>query len=121
MVGMTSDLGLSLCRYLVVHGARHIILVSRNPAIIQDWLDDVACYGATVKVCAADAAGMASLRAVVDVVAQTTPPIGGVCNAALVLSDKLFVDMLSADWNNPQTRPARSGRRRGLRTRGSRT
>ncbi|KAK4240422.1 putative pks-nrps protein [Achaetomium macrosporum] len=101
MVGMTSELGLSLCRYLVVHGARHLVLTSRNPRISQDWLDEMARYGATICVYAVDASDMSALRSIVDEISQTMPPIAGVCNAALVLSDKLFVDMSAEEMQVP--------------------
>jgi acyl transferase domain-containing protein/non-ribosomal peptide synthetase component F/SAM-dependent methyltransferase/NAD(P)-dependent dehydrogenase (short-subunit alcohol dehydrogenase family)/acyl carrier protein len=101
MVGMTSELGLSLCRYLIVNGARHLVLVSRNPSVSSDWLQGMARYGATVRVCAADAADMTSLRPVVDMVAQDMPPVGGVCNAALALCDKLFADMGAEEMQIP--------------------
>ncbi|KAK3309854.1 polyketide synthase module [Chaetomium strumarium] len=101
MVGMTSELGLSLCRYLVVHGARHLVLTSRNPSIGQDWLDEMARYGATIRVYAVDASDMPSLRSAVDEISQAMPPIAGVCNAALVLSDRLFLDMSAEEMQVP--------------------
>ncbi|KAK3298364.1 putative hybrid PKS/NRPS enzyme [Chaetomium fimeti] len=101
MVGMTSELGLSICRYLVVNGARYMVLASRNPSISEDWLQEMAQYGATIRVIRLDVSDLPALRAVVDEVRQTMPPIGGVCNAALLLSDKLFVDMSAEEMKVP--------------------
>lgn len=50
LVGLTGDLGLSLCEWMIRLGARHVVLTSRNPKIDANWLEKVAGMGATVKV-----------------------------------------------------------------------
>ena len=93
MVGLTGELGRSLCRWMVNSGARYIALASRNPELNGLWLNEMRKSGATVKVYKMDVTQMESVRAVHAAVSGTMPPIAGVCNAAMVLSDKLFVDM----------------------------
>ena len=50
LVGLTADLGQSLCEWMISRGARVIVLVSRNPRIEQTWLDVQQRKGAEVHV-----------------------------------------------------------------------
>lgn len=50
LVGLTGDLGLSLCEWMVRMGARYVALTSRNPKINARWLEKVEIMGATIKV-----------------------------------------------------------------------
>jgi hybrid polyketide synthase/nonribosomal peptide synthetase ACE1 len=50
LVGMAGDMGRSICRRMILHGAKHVVLTSRNPGIEQNWLDDMKELGGTVKV-----------------------------------------------------------------------
>jgi hybrid polyketide synthase/nonribosomal peptide synthetase ACE1 len=50
LVGMAGDMGRSLCRWMILHGAKHVVLTSRNPVIEKSWLDDVQELGGMVKV-----------------------------------------------------------------------
>jgi hypothetical protein len=49
LVGLTGDLGRSLCRWMIEHGARYVVLLSRNPKISAEWLEMVSQSGATVE------------------------------------------------------------------------
>ncbi|KAH1492661.1 hypothetical protein KXX52_004018 [Aspergillus fumigatus] len=93
LVGLTGDLGQSLCEWFVEHGARHLVLASRNPKIGQKWLDIMKGAGATVKVCAMDVTRKASIQAVYAEIRQTLPPIAGVANAAMVMQDIMLSNM----------------------------
>lgn len=50
LFGLTSDLGLSLCDWMVSHGARNIVLTSRHPQVDQRWLKQKEELGVRVKV-----------------------------------------------------------------------
>jgi hybrid polyketide synthase/nonribosomal peptide synthetase ACE1 len=50
LVGMTGDMGRSLCRWMILHGAKHVVLTSRNPRIENSWLDEMMELGGIVKV-----------------------------------------------------------------------
>lgn len=50
LVGLTGGLGLSLCKWMVAHGAKYIAISSRNPKVDPRWLSDFEAAGATVKV-----------------------------------------------------------------------
>lgn len=52
LVGLTGDLGQSLCEWFVQHGARYLALTSRKPNVSQRWLDAMRTAGANIKVCA---------------------------------------------------------------------
>ncbi|KAF5860978.1 hypothetical protein ETB97_000888, partial [Aspergillus alliaceus] len=93
MIGMASGLGLSICEWAVRHGMKQIVITSRNPTIHPRWLAEARRQGANVCVQSMDVADNTSVEGVVQLIRDSLPPIGGVCNAAMVLSDKLFVDM----------------------------
>ncbi|KAL2045412.1 hypothetical protein ABVK25_012124 [Lepraria finkii] len=100
MVGMTGELGQSICRWMISNGARYIVLTSRRGEVNSTWLDDMQTHGATIKVHKMDVSDRKSTRAVYNIVKDAMPPIAGVCNAAMVLSDKLFLDMDITTLNN---------------------
>ncbi|KAJ6159879.1 hypothetical protein N7497_004416 [Penicillium chrysogenum] len=93
LVGLTGDLGQSLCEWFVQNGARHLVLTSRNPKVGQKWLDIMKAAGATIKVCATDVTNKASVRAVYEEICQSFPPIAGVANAAMVMQDIMLSNM----------------------------
>ncbi|KAL4985523.1 hypothetical protein BDW68DRAFT_179645 [Aspergillus falconensis] len=97
LVGLTGDLGQSLCEWFIEHGAKQLILTSRNPdaQISKKWLDSVTASGITVKVCTMDVSDKASVQALYNKIQRTPtlPPIAGVANAAMVLHDTAFSNM----------------------------
>ena len=48
LVGLAGDLGRSICRWMIMHGARHVVLSSRYPQIDPRWIDDVTKLGGNV-------------------------------------------------------------------------
>lgn len=50
LIGLAGDMGRSIARFMVEHGARHVVLSSRVPKIDQRWIDDIARSGGTVMV-----------------------------------------------------------------------
>ncbi|PYH81014.1 ketoacyl-synt-domain-containing protein [Aspergillus uvarum CBS 121591] len=99
LVGCTGGLGQSLCRWMVLHGARHLALTTRNRTRISTtWLADLAQLGATVRLFEADVADMASLTTVHSEISTRMPPIAGIANAAMVLSDRSFGELKPSDF-----------------------
>ncbi|KAF4439073.1 polyketide synthase [Fusarium acutatum] len=92
MVGLVSDFGRSLCRWMVENGAKYIVLTSRRAQVDQLWLQEMEDLGAVVRVYPMDVSKRDSVQAVCDSI-KDLPPVGGVCNGALVLKDQLFVKM----------------------------
>jgi hybrid polyketide synthase/nonribosomal peptide synthetase ACE1 len=93
MVGLTGQIGQSLCEWMVRNGARNILLTSRHPNVDQKWLDSFRVYGAKVAVYAMDVTSKANVIQVVNDIQASYPPIMGVANAAMVLKDTLFSQM----------------------------
>ena len=48
LVGMTGDLGRSVCQWMITRGARHVVLTSRNPKVEQWWIERMERLGAKV-------------------------------------------------------------------------
>ncbi|KAL7907284.1 hybrid PKS-NRPS [Trichoderma velutinum] len=94
LVGMTKELGLSLAQWMVKNGARHIALTSRIGSVEDvGWVPAMKAHGANVQLFSMDVSDLDSVTGVVEIINKTMPPIAGVCNAAMVLSDSLFADM----------------------------
>ena len=49
LVGLTGELGLSLCHWMLKRGARYLALASRKPSIDQGWLNMIRKMGAVVE------------------------------------------------------------------------
>ncbi|PVH76451.1 hypothetical protein DL98DRAFT_496800 [Cadophora sp. DSE1049] len=93
LIGMAGNLGRSLCRWMILHGAKYIVLTSRNPNIERGWLDEMESIGGVVSIMAMDVSNKASLVATHKQITSTMQPIAGVANAAMVLSDTLLSNM----------------------------
>lgn len=50
LVGLTGGLGFSLCSWMVSHGARYVVMSSRNPKVDKRWLKGVEALGAAIKI-----------------------------------------------------------------------
>ncbi|KAF3039877.1 hypothetical protein E8E12_002483 [Didymella heteroderae] len=93
LVGLTGDLGLSLCQWMITKGARHIALSSRHPKVDPAWLTHFRSLGATVKVLTCDVTELESVETALSSIEASMPPIAGVCHGAMVLQDALFHDL----------------------------
>ncbi|KXJ95007.1 hypothetical protein Micbo1qcDRAFT_143263 [Microdochium bolleyi] len=94
LCGMTGDMGISVCLWMVEHGARHVVLMSRNPNISPSILGHMAGkFGADVRPVAVNITELAGLRAAVAAIRADMPPIGGAMNGAMILRDRLFQNM----------------------------
>ncbi|KAL4968119.1 uncharacterized protein BDV14DRAFT_197349 [Aspergillus stella-maris] len=99
LCGMTGDLGISVCLWMVTNGARHIVVTSRNPNVNPSVLEYLSRKGATIRPMPLDIANMDSLRLLHSEIKSSMPPIGGVMNAAMVLRDRLFHHMSWEDFS----------------------
>lgn len=52
LVGMSGQVGQSLCQWMVEHGARYIVLTSRRPQVHPEFIASMEEFGATIKVLA---------------------------------------------------------------------
>ena len=102
MVGAAGGLGLSICQWMLRNGAKHMVITSRNPKVDPMMFQDILKVGdgKNVHVVPMDVSDKESVERVIQQTQKTMPPIAGVCNAAMVLSDKLFLDMSVDQLNN---------------------
>ncbi|PKX89257.1 uncharacterized protein P174DRAFT_507588 [Aspergillus novofumigatus IBT 16806] len=100
--GMTGDLGLSLCRWMIDNGARNIALTS-------ELLQDMRCGAAAdIRVFRNDITDRNAVCGLVEEIRKTMPRIAGVFNACMVLRDGLFSEM-DADTLNDTLAPKVDG------------
>ncbi|KAI2622267.1 beta-ketoacyl synthase domain-containing protein [Xylaria nigripes] len=100
MFGMTRDSGHSLCRLLLEHGAKNVLLASRNPDQSPNWIGELGkAYEANICIEKADVTSLESLVALKEKIMINMPQIGGVINGAMVLEDRVFDQMTVETWN----------------------
>ncbi|KAK3174764.1 Type I Iterative PKS [Lepraria neglecta] len=99
LVGCTGGLGQSLCRWMVANGAKHLALTSRNPKSVNKiWLDELRAMGGNPRIFQTDVVDAKLLQNTYEEINRDMPPIAGVANAAMVLSDRLFLDITAEDF-----------------------
>ncbi|CCC12736.1 PKS4 [Sordaria macrospora] len=101
LVGITRDMGQSLCSLFIEQGARHLVLCSRNPPKEQpQWQKELNARGIKVKFEAMDVTNLNTVIAFKAKLAKDAwPPVGGVVNGAMVLDDRVFSEMSVETWN----------------------
>lgn len=90
LVGLSGQIGQSLCEFMVSNGAGCVCLTSRRPQVDERWLASIRESGAEVKVLAMDVTDRSSADSVVEHIRASCPTIAGVAHGANVLSDALF-------------------------------
>ncbi|KAK8075474.1 hypothetical protein PG997_010137 [Apiospora hydei] len=93
MLGLTGQIGQSLCEWMIQNGAGTVILTSRNPKVDPLWLESVQQSGSTVKIFSLDVTNKSAIESLVKEIKATCSPIAGVANGAMVLQDCLFSKM----------------------------
>ncbi|KAI6378482.1 hypothetical protein MCOR25_002184 [Pyricularia grisea] len=89
LAGLTSDLGLSLCEWMIDRGARYLVLSSRNPKVNAKWIEKMNLdTGTTIRVISADVADDSSLAKAYAEIENEMPALLGVVHGAMVLDDK---------------------------------
>jgi acyl transferase domain-containing protein/surfactin synthase thioesterase subunit len=95
ITGGSGMLGLTIARWLVDRGARHLALLARsNPTgSAQKELVALEAQGARVRVFRGDVASEADLRRVLADMRGDLPPVRGIVHGAGVLADRILVQM----------------------------
>ncbi|PVI02593.1 putative equisetin synthetase [Periconia macrospinosa] len=83
LVGMSGQVGQSLCQWMVERGARYVALASRRPKVHSQFIAFMKEFGTTVIV----------LALCYDEITAQMPPIAGVANGAMILRDCMFDGM----------------------------
>ncbi|KXH56087.1 polyketide synthase/peptide synthetase [Colletotrichum salicis] len=92
LFGLTSDLAQSICDWMVTHGARNIVLTSRNPKIDAKWEKLLTEAGVRVEVFSNDITDKEALVSLVRQIRRSFPPIAGIAHDAMVLDDAPTLD-----------------------------
>ncbi|MDY6988820.1 MAG: SDR family NAD(P)-dependent oxidoreductase [Thermodesulfobacteriota bacterium] len=93
IAGGLGGLGKRLARWLVDHGARHLILNSRSP-VTEPGKEAVSALeqrGTQVRILRADISNPAEAAHLFDTLQETMPPLRGVIHAAGLLEDGLLM------------------------------
>lgn len=93
LVGLSGSIGLSLCEWMIRHGARYFVLSSRKPEVASTWLQEMQIQGAVIKVAACDITRNQDVVTVYDEICKSMPPVAGVAQGAMVLHDTSVKDM----------------------------
>ncbi|RCI10044.1 hypothetical protein L249_8500 [Ophiocordyceps polyrhachis-furcata BCC 54312] len=99
MVGCTGGLGQALCRWMVLNGVKHLALTTRNiKQVDAAWIEELRLNGTNVRLFQVDVSDKDALMAMHKEIVQEMPPICGVSNAAMVLSDRSFGELTTDDF-----------------------
>ncbi|WQF82203.1 Putative Acyl transferase domain superfamily, Condensation domain, ancestral KRAB domain, thiolase [Colletotrichum destructivum] len=94
LVGLTGDLGRSLARWMILHGAKYVVLTSRNPRVDPRWIAHVEALGGKVTVLPMDVANKESVDAgFAKLQDLKLPPTAGIAFGPLVLQDVMLKNM----------------------------
>jgi myxalamid-type polyketide synthase MxaB len=93
ITGGLGDLGLTVARWLVEQGARHLVLAGRRgaaSAAAQQAVNELTETGVEVRVAAVDVSNLADVACLVEDIAAAKPPLRGVVHAAGLLDDGIL-------------------------------
>lgn len=88
IAGGLGGVGRSIARWMVEHGARYLVLISRSGTsnvAAERFVQELQAQGVTVSTPACDIADTESLQSVLETVKTSLPPIAGCIQAAMVL------------------------------------
>ncbi|MEH1788072.1 MAG: type I polyketide synthase [Nostoc sp.] len=97
ITGGLGGVGLTVARWIVERGARHIVLVGRSQPSeeIKSQLRELEQSGAQVVVAQADVSDAFQLTRLLSSLEQSSPPLRGIIHAAGVLDDGVLTQL---DW-----------------------
>ncbi|KAK2613401.1 hypothetical protein N8I77_000319 [Diaporthe amygdali] len=93
VVGLSGDLGISLCDWMISTGARHLVLTSRKPNIDKAWMESHLRDGVHITIIPCDITSYPALTTAHAQICAAHPPIAGVFNGAMVLRDTFIRNM----------------------------
>ncbi|KUI57330.1 Polyketide synthase-nonribosomal peptide synthetase [Cytospora mali] len=94
LVGLTGDMGRILVDWMVEHGARHIVLASRNPETTLGWTQELGGDGVIIRIYRMDVCDKVAVQDTRNAMLENRlPPVGGIANGAMVLRDTSFYEM----------------------------
>ncbi|XXG99710.1 hypothetical protein Hte_006051 [Hypoxylon texense] len=99
MIGCLGGLGRCISSWMMARGARSFVFLNRSgteKVQARELVDDLEANGAT---CIVVRGNVCSLEDVKVMVEKAPCPIGGVVQAAMVLSETLFTNMSNTQWH----------------------
>ncbi|KAH9906638.1 putative Nonribosomal peptide synthetase 14 [Xylariomycetidae sp. FL2044] len=93
LVGLTGELGETICRLMIENGARFFVVASRNPEKAETWARSLRSSGSIIHLASLDVTNFQAVQDMKAEVESMYPQIGGVIQGAMVLSDGLFAEM----------------------------
>ncbi|OBT75234.1 Type I Iterative Polyketide synthase (PKS) [Pseudogymnoascus sp. 05NY08] len=102
VVGGLGGIGRSVCHWMVSHGAKNIVVISRSASSQEKaapFLAEIGKNGCKVKVAACDITDEYQLAEVLKACSFEMPPICGVIQAAMVLEDSILERMTLGNFN----------------------
>ncbi|MPZ57867.1 MAG: SDR family NAD(P)-dependent oxidoreductase [Rhizobiales bacterium] len=111
ITGAFGGFGLETAKWLVDHGARHLVLLGRRGPVTDEAktvLSDFAKRGVKVLVETCDVGDRRAVEKLFEKMHTRMPPVAGVIHAAMVLEDALIAN-LDADQLNRVLRPKVKG------------
>ena len=101
VVGGLGGIGRSVCEWLINHGARNLIVMSRSASVekIRPFAEEMAQRGCQVYASPCDIANKQSVETAFNDCDLNMPPIRGVIQGAMVLHDSLMEHMTPDQWN----------------------
>lgn len=96
IAGGLGGFGMRLAQFLVERGAKHLVLGGRRPTVpaeMQAVIDQWTSAGVDVRVMAVDLTSAESVQSVVRRIERDCPPLAGVFHTAMILEDRLLVDL----------------------------
>lgn len=96
MTGGLGGFGLVVAKWMVEHGAKNLVLVGRSGAASEDAkaaLKEMEAKGANVVVAKGDATKADDVKRILADIERDLPPLRGVMHAAMVLRDRLLMDL----------------------------
>ena len=94
ITGGLGAIGLSCLEWLAAKGARTLVLLGRRgpTAEVEKRIDGLRTQGKRVEIRSADVSDAGQMRAVLEEIERTMPPLRGIFHAAGVLDDGVFRD-----------------------------
>ncbi|KAI1862382.1 uncharacterized protein JN550_010244 [Neoarthrinium moseri] len=100
LIGLTRDFGQSLARLFIDHGARRLVLASRNPNTSPKWAEELSqARGAMISIEKLDVTKLEDVLAFKERMSASMPPVAGIVNGAMILEDRVFSQMTLDNWN----------------------
>ncbi|KAI4151954.1 MAG: hypothetical protein LQ340_003186 [Diploschistes diacapsis] len=113
IAGGRGSLGRSIVRYMIDHGAKHLVIFSRRDMKSHEellFVQDVKSSDVEILLMTCDITSAASVKQAVMSIERSMPPIKGVVQAAMVLQDQLL-ERMSVDAYKQALRPKMLGTR----------